>query len=241
MYKKLFSCYLLFALFLSCGISAQNVQMHYDFGRSLYNKDLSKRPLWTSTVEDFVPDKWGSTYFFIDMDYNHNGVASAYWEIDRELKFWKSPVSIHLEYDGGNVKNVPEEYNIRNAYLLGLTYTWNNKDYSAGFSVTPMYKYIQGQYYRSYNNFQLTGTWYCNFFNRKVTFDGFADLWREHNDHGMAIFISEPQVWVNLNKFKGVDKDFNLSIGSETELSYNFAGRDGFFAIPTLAVKWTFK
>lgn len=240
--NTLFFC-LLFAISLLPGsISAQNVQMHYDFGRSLYDKDLSGRPLWTSTVEDFIPDKTGSTYFFIDMDYNNNGVASAYWEISHEFKFKKEcPFSFHVEYNGGNVKNVAEDFNIRNAYLLGLTYTWNKRDYNAGFSFSTMYKYIQRQYYRSYNNFQLTATWYLNFAKQAMTFSGFADFWREQNDHGMSIFISEPQIWLNLNKLKGVNKNFNLSVGSETEFSYNFGGRNGFYAIPTLAVKWTFK
>ena len=35
-------------------------------------------------------------------------------------------------------------------------------------------------------------------------------------------------------------KDFNLSVGTEVELSNNFALFDGFYAIPTLAVKWEF-
>ena len=74
-------------------LQAQNIQLHYDFGRSLYDKDLKGRPLLTSTVEKFHPDNWGSTYFFIDMDYTSEGVASAYWEIARELKFWKGPFS----------------------------------------------------------------------------------------------------------------------------------------------------
>ena len=44
-------------------LRAQNIQLHYDFGRSLYDKDLKERPLLTSTVEKFHPDTWGSTYF----------------------------------------------------------------------------------------------------------------------------------------------------------------------------------
>ena len=32
-------------------LRAQNIQLHYDFGRSLYDKDLKERPLLTSTVE----------------------------------------------------------------------------------------------------------------------------------------------------------------------------------------------
>lgn len=40
-------------------LQAQNIQLHYDFGRSLYDKDLQGRPLFTSTVEKFHPDTWG--------------------------------------------------------------------------------------------------------------------------------------------------------------------------------------
>ena len=108
-------------------VHAQNIQLHYDFGSALYNS-LDTRPK--------VPDRWGSTYFFIDMDYTKNGVAGAYWEIFRELKFWEPPFSVHVEYNGGL------NY-INNAYLLGATYTWNNATFTKGFTFTPMYKYIQ--------------------------------------------------------------------------------------------------
>ena len=84
--SALFLCMLLSAV---PELQAQNIQLHYDFGRSLYDKDLKGRPLLTSTVEKFHPDNWGSTYFFIDMDYTSEGVASAYWEIARELNSGK--------------------------------------------------------------------------------------------------------------------------------------------------------
>ena len=44
----------------------------------------------------------------------------------------------------------------------------------------------------------------------------------------------------NLNKFKHVNKDLNLSVGTEWELSTDFADRNGFYFIPTLAMKWSF-
>lgn len=80
-----------------------------------------------------------------------------------------------------------------------------------------------------------------NFCDRLLTFSGFVDLWRERRawQNTNMIFLTEPQFWVNLNRVKGVNKDFNLSIGSEVELSNNFVGK-GFYAIPTLALKWTF-
>ena len=44
--SALFLCMLLSAV---PGLQAQNIQLHYDFGRSLYDKDLQGRPLLTST------------------------------------------------------------------------------------------------------------------------------------------------------------------------------------------------
>jgi len=94
--SALFLCMLLSAV---PGLQAQNIQLHYDFGRSLYDKDLQGRPLLTSTVEKFHPDTWGSTYFFVDMDYTSEGVAAAYWEIAREVKFWKGLRILNITVD----------------------------------------------------------------------------------------------------------------------------------------------
>ena len=99
MRRTAIALFCLFLLSVGIGLRAQNIQLHYDFGRSLYDKDLKDRPVLTSTVEKFHPDKWGSTYFFVDMDYTSDGVAAAYWEIARELKFWKNPFSVHVEYN----------------------------------------------------------------------------------------------------------------------------------------------
>lgn len=231
--NKIIFAFFVCMLLSVAGLRSQNIQLHYDFGRSLYDKDYAGRPVLTSTVEKFHPDTWGSTFFFVDMDYNSEGVAAAYWEIAREVKFWKGPFSTHLEYNGGLAKG----FSYNNAYMLGGTYTYDNASFSKGFSLTAMYKYIQK--HRSPNNFQLTGTWYVHFCNHLFTFSGFADCWREETAFGKTIFMAEPQFWVNLNRMKGVNKNFNLSVGTEVELSNNFGGREGFYAIPTLALKWT--
>lgn len=216
---------------------AQNVQLHYDFGSVLYDQlDKEKRPDLTSTVEMFKPDKWGSTFFFIDMDYSSNGVEQAYWEISRELRLWKAPVALHVEYNGGL------NY-INNAYLVGVAYNWNSEDLQRGWALQALYKYIEHN--DRPNNFQLTATWYLHFSKGKFSFNGYADFWKEKhtdidgNDHGYT-FMSEPQFWMNFNKFKGIDPDFNLSLGTEWELTQNFALKNGFYCIPTIALKWTF-
>lgn len=218
-------------------VQAQNVQMHYDLGRAV-SKDLTARPTLTTTVEMFRPDRWGSTFFFVDMNYQAKGVQSAYWEIARDLRLWKAPIALHLEYNGGT----SNAFSYNDAYLVGANYSYNAPDYSWGFGITPMYKYLAKQ--SRPHSAQLTATWYLHLAEGFVTFTGFADLWSDRNaaGHNTTVFLAEPQLWFNLNKIQGISSDFNLSIGGEVEVSYNFPVENRkLWAIPTLALKWTFK
>lgn len=70
--KKLFSLTIFLMAAFACA-DAQNIQLHYDLGHTLYS-DLTPRQSVTTTVEMFKPDKWGSTFFFIDLDYKNDGV-----------------------------------------------------------------------------------------------------------------------------------------------------------------------
>lgn len=226
------------ALLLSTAfaLSGQNIQLHYDFGRALYSADQPLRPRLTSTVEMFRPDSWGSTFFFVDMNYAQRGVESAYWEVAREFRLAKSPFSAHLEYNGG----LSNQFSYRDAYLVGLSYGYN-KGSSAGFTLTPMYKYLAGLDKPS--SWQLTGTWYVHLAKGALTFTGFADLWGDRLGSGAdmhTVFLTEPQLWLNLNRLRGVDERLKLSIGTEVEISHNFAVYGETIINPTLAVKWTF-
>ena len=96
----------------------------------------------------------------------------------------------------------------------------------------------------AFNGFQLTGVWGDTFANGLCTFSGFVDVWYDKDVCGKLIVLSEPQFWFNLNKLKGMD-DVNVSLGTEVEISNNFVfDSDGnshkFYAIPTIAAKWTF-
>ncbi len=231
--------------------TAQNIQLHYDWGQQLYN-DLSSRPAATATIEMFKPDKWGSTYMFTDLDLQSDGMAGAYWEISREFnishnKQW----AIHTEYNGGlssgRANNSYFASRFQHAALLGGAWNWHNGNFSKTFSVQVLYKYFfknnhLGQ--ASINSFQLTEVWGMNLAKGLLTFSGFCDMWYHPNVNGKLIFLSEPQLWLNLNTLKGWN-DVNLSIGGEVELSNNFVwnakGQNNkFYAIPTLAAKWTF-
>ena len=141
---------------LSLTATAQDVQFLYDLGHSLYN-DIPNRSAVTTTFEMFKPDKWGSTFSFVDMDYNSKGVQGAYWEIARELKFWEGPLSAHVEYNGGR-----GVYPYNNAYLAGITFTHNSADFSKGFSIQAMYKYIQKSYTPNTTSSMLILHWLLN-------------------------------------------------------------------------------
>ncbi len=215
-------------------IEAQNLQVFYD----------TERKCITSTIEMFRPDAFGSTFYFVDMDYSPTAVG-AYTEIAREFCFWQdsklSWLSAHAEFNGGfDLGN--GSYN--NAWLLGLTYSGHTADFSKTWSITASYKAISGTIglngKKQPHNFQLTGVWGISFANGWCSFSGFADFWREARiwQGTNFIFISEPQLWVNLNNIKGWEK-INLSVGGEVELSNNFVTK-GFKVMPALGAKWTF-
>ncbi|MFA8433975.1 MAG: DUF5020 family protein [Marinifilaceae bacterium] len=199
---------------------AQNFQLHRDFERGHF----------TSTFEMFKMDKWGNTFTFIDFDYDaDNGINQGYFEIARVLKTEKMPIGLHIEYNGGvgNANNFG--YTINDAWIWGVNYSQGNAKW--GFSSYAGYKSIKDA---DKANFQVTGTWYVNLFEGKVTFSGFADLWTENFKNGSEtnVFLTEPQLWYNATK--------NISVGGEVEISRNFAGVDGTKVRPTLAVKWNF-
>lgn len=227
---------------LASNTFCQNVQLHYDMG--------DDREYLTTTVEMFRPDKTGNTFFFIDMDYgvdDMDGVSTAYWEIARCFKLGNSPFSWHGEYNGGfgklKVKPINAAYDINDAWLTGFDYSWNAEDFSKGFSLKALYKNIANTTDDKPNNFQLTAVWYLNFAKGKMSFTGFADFWREGHivssdgfktdfEEKEFIFLTEPQLWYNFTK--------KLAVGSEVEISSNFAGHEGFKVNPTAALKYNF-
>ena len=234
------------AAFLS--VSAQNVQLHYDFGH-LYD-NLDSRPSVTTTVEYFKADKWGSTFLFTDLDYQRDGVAGAYWEIAREFNVSKNKQwAAHVEYNGGlsSDEETWQATRFQHAVLLGGAWNWANSDFSKTFSVQLLYKYnFKNRHYEAhpYSSVQLTEVWSTTFAKGLCTFSGYCDLWYDPAVNGKWIVQSEPQFWFNLNTLKGWE-GINLSLGSEVEISNNFVynnkGQNNkFYAIPTVGAKWTF-
>ena len=235
--KKLMTIALMAVAALSA--NAQNIQLHYDFGRNIYTGEEAGRSKVTVTLEQFKADQWGSWYYFVDLDLSSHFTESAYTEISREFNLSKNlPIAAHVEYDGGLSKSG----SFQQAGLIGAAYNGHNADFSKTWSVQLLYK----QFFKSYDNThsyagaQLTGVWGLNFLDNKLSFAGFIDFWRgeKANGHGCLVVLTEPQLWYNFTK--------HFSVGTEWEISDNFVynadptSDKTFFINPTLAVKWNF-
>ena len=232
MKKKLLSMVL---LAMAISTNAQNIQLHYDFGRHLYPDQEENRQSATITLEQFKADKWGSWFYFVDVDLSNKFVEGVYTEISREFNIGKKGFAAHVEYDGG----LNRFGSFQQAALLGGAWNGHSGDFSKTYSVQLMYKrfFKSYEYTSAYNSVQLTGVWGLNF-GKSFRFSGFIDFWRgeDADGHGQLVILSEPQFWYNCNE--------HLSFGSEIEISNNFIYNTyddkSFFINPTLAVKWNF-
>lgn len=210
-------------------LQGQNIQLHYDFGEG--------RKFFTSTLEMFRPDQWGSTFFFVDFDYNDEGPESksasmAYWEISRMINLrWINGLSGGIQYNDG----LSESGSFGNVWLAGTEYFFNIP--YATLTASLWLRLAESQN----PDFQITIVWYKPLFNNKISVTGFIDIWGQNNadfdndgtEHQYVI-LTEPQIWYNITD--------NFSVGTEVELSRNFLyGKGNSIKInPTLGIKWTF-
>jgi hypothetical protein len=206
---------------------AQNLQLHYDYGKADDGETNKDRDYFTTTLEMFKPDSLGYTFFFVDMDYNgDNGMSFAYWEIVRGFNIpGIKSLKLELSYTGGIAY-------VNDAWLAGPAVPIAFKNGFATISA-----YYRGEKHQDRANAQITGVWTVNFFKGKVKFTGFMDVWtRDDFVEGkgkMISFLTEPQVWYNLND--------HFALGGEVEVSKNFFTFDNDVEVmPTAAIKWTF-
>ncbi|MBO4765260.1 MAG: DUF5020 family protein [Bacteroidales bacterium] len=234
--KKLFIA-LTMILAVSQIASAQtNFQTFYDLGRKHF----------TTTLEGFHQDNWGNTFFFIDYDYNNRdgntiiSPSNTYFEIARCLNFWSesalAPLSLQVEYNGGFglAANAPSYgtgsgFPVNSAFLFGLDWFLHSENFNNTLNLKVLYK--QFIKLNSKVPLQFTAVWgFQDLFGLKnLRFSGFVDFWCEGSS---LVVLSEPQLW-----FQVFD---HFNIGGEVELSYNFAGMQGFNVLPCIGTKWVF-
>ena len=234
------------AAFAQGAMAQTNLQTFYDFGKN--------RGHFTTTLEGFYGDNWGNTFFFIDYDYNLRDAddnvqapSGSYMEIARCLNFWQetavAPFSLQVEYNG--------LVGVNQNFLFGVDYFVHNADFSNTFNFKLLGKtFSRGA--KSDLPLQFTFVWGMQdiFGIQGLRFSGFADVWGEKvfafaedptSDKFLKernfVFISEPQLWYNVGQHFGCQ---NLHVGTEIELSCNFAGYDGFKVRPCLGTKWVF-
>ena len=239
-------------LFLGCGLSlissAQNVQLHYDFGKQ---EDGTKRNFAVSTFEFFKPDSLGYTFMFTDFEFNSvdepKGASLGYFELARSFYIpglHKNRVLknllFHIEYNDGliiypdmNSDTLIVGENLRSSWLGGPEYQFNLGNLSLNLMV--LCKYMRGS---SAPDGQITLVWYYPVLQNKISFTGYIDVWSQNyffagTDSKIVAVYSEPQLWYNFNS--------HFSLGSELKISKNFVfGSNRIELFPTLGIKWQF-
>lgn len=215
---------LLIVLLAASQAFAQNIQLHYDLGEG--------REYFTSTIEMFKPDEYGATFFFVDFDYNatpNKSMSLAYFEIARYITIpGAKGLSGTVQYNDGTVGGFP----LGHIVMAGLSYPID-----LGFVTLNTDILYRKDYLSEGSDFQLTTVWFKPFFDGKLIFTGFLDIWTGEyfytGGEKKMVLLTEPQLWYNI--------DSHLAIGSEVEISNNFLpGIDGVQVNPTLAVKWNF-
>jgi len=219
---------------------SQNLQVHYDT-RHTFDPENNDRNFVTFSFETFKAASYGSLFMKMDADFigSKDNMGKLYTEISHTFKFWKLPVSLHLQYSGGLgiVSANQSGYYINNAYIAGFAYPFQWKN--AWFSTYIAYRY--NNFNTPSHDIQYSFYWGGSILEGKISLTGHLVLWTENNNHGDAwtqtlsgkkfLFLSEPQVWYNFNQF--------LAIGSEIKLFYHvYSYSDNLLIYPTVAIKY---
>jgi hypothetical protein len=219
---------------------SQNLQLHYDFGED--------RKFFTSTLEMFKPDTLGSTFWFVDFDFNFPGsprsMSAAYWEISREFyipMLRNNPVlknmGVHFEYnDGftafGDSATVMRAASYNSVFLTGLSHPI--KIGKVILTTQLLCRIPRGM---DVPDFQFTLVWFHHIFKDKILLTGFLDLWSQDKvaepDHKELVFQTEPQLWYSVSS--------HIAFGGEVEINKNFPiGPNEWEIMPTFGFRWEF-
>ncbi|NQV38616.1 MAG: DUF5020 family protein [Candidatus Marinimicrobia bacterium] len=215
---------LLFLILFAGTVFCQNLQLQYELD--------SDRHHLVSTLEMFKPDDYGSTFWFIDFEYNDTGnksVSLAYFEIARYVNLPFSNIfQGTVQYNDGLTTSFG---GLGQVWLTGISKQLN----LPGLPITVDILYRQQVGFDS-PDIQFTSVWYKPLLNEKLIFTGFVDIWSADNsaaDGKDWVVFSEPQIWYAFSK--------NASIGGEAHIQYNFPMKnDTWELFPTVGLKWDF-
>ncbi|HPG41156.1 MAG TPA: DUF5020 family protein [bacterium] len=235
-------CFWIALLLITTSVFAQNLQLHNDFRHSI-DPDNNSRDYTTLSFETFRLESYGSMFMKMDVDFKgaHNNPGNLFTQISHTFKFWDFPAFLHLEYSGGLGVDSKSGYGyaIDNAYMVGAAYPFQLGN--AWWSTYLVYRY--NNFTQGSHDLQYSLYWGQNFLRNKISLLGHLVLWTENKDHGdpwtagqtgkKLLFLSEPQIWYNINKL--------LAIGTEIKLFYHvYSYSDGWLVYPTLAIKYNY-
>lgn len=213
-----------FVLIVSGGYS-QNLQVHYDFN--------SDREYVTTTLEMFKPDKLGSTFWFVDMDYDsgdpNKSVSLSYWEIARyfTLPGLNNRLSATIQYNDGNALWGP----LHSVWLGGASYFMPVGKGNCSVDLLLRHMDVSDS-----PDYQLTFVWFYPLLNGKLQFMGFLDYWTQDiAGEKRGVLLAEPQLWYQICPA--------IAVGGEVEISQNFLYglyEEDVKVFPTVGLKWTF-
>ena len=215
-------------LCMGTSLFAQNLQLHYEFDE--------ERRYFIGTLEMFKPDDHGSTFWFVDIEYNdgveEQSASLVYWELTRMFNIpGVKGLTAGLQYNDG----LDTFGGFGNVWLAGVEYPIDLKFITLVTSV--WYRHAESQD----PNLQATVVWFKPLLGDKLIFTGFLDIWGQNNFDSDAqgsdaqwVILAEPQLWYKISH--------SISVGGEIKISKNFiySSGDDLKIYPTLGVKWEF-
>ncbi len=243
--------YMILLLFLSMAafqwvfaenLPSLNLQYHYDI----------RREFPTVTQEFYAGDPLGYTFFFMDINFDHNvkkgGASDFYFEFMRyfTIAHWKRyDFYVTLQYDDGSEP-------VKQIWLGGLN--------MGNIRIGPLNlstEFLLKRDYRLNLTWQYTIVWTAEFLKGRIFFVGYMDYWKNDVDNpnwpvfsdelkkSRYSFMSEPQIgWKFTSHWKA---------GSEIEIGRGFVGsvtgklflqekyvHDKWYVLPTVFVEYTF-
>ncbi len=131
--------------------------LHFDPDHALHS-DVAPKNYLTVIFQGIFVDKLGSTYGFIDMDFNKEkgNIGLAYLELKRDFRLGKFPFMAHFEFNEGITQGENNsEFSIPNAYLAGAAYS----PATGKFKITTYLLYKYNAFKKASNDVQASATW----------------------------------------------------------------------------------
>ena len=229
---------------LTISVSAQNLQLHYDFRHSL-DPVKNARNYPSLSLEIFKPiDTMGTGSFLgkIQADLNGKGgnTGQVFLQLSQSLRFWKPGIYLYVHFSGGlGVTPGSFGYYIANSYGVGVSYPFQWKGAFLAANLSFRYNaFVRPSYDPQFTFYFGRGISHYRFFTA-----GSFVFWTENRDHGgngngwvkgkKMAFFGDPQIWLNVDKGFSVGTRINVFYHTLTDINQ-------LQSYPTFGLKYQF-